>query len=111
MAYISITGLKPKGVISFLCFWFLAIPTFEQAKKSKGIKFCEVKRINGVQCTLTAWDNREDMLEFMRSGVHLKAMKAFHKIATGSTYGFESETIPTWKEAFSLLREKGKEYK
>ena len=34
------------------------------------------------------------MLAFMRSGIHLKAMKAFHSIATGRTYGYESDAIP-----------------
>jgi hypothetical protein len=108
--YISITGLKPKGFISFFKFWRLAIPSFNQAKNAKGIQYCQVKRIKGYQCTLTAWESREDMLNFMRSGIHLKAMQAFHKIATGRTYGFESETIPNWSEAFTLLQEKGKEY-
>ena len=108
--YISITGLKPKGFISFFKFWRLAIPSFNQANKAKGIQFCQVKRINGYQCTLTAWESREDMLNFMRSGVHLKAMQSFHKIATGRTYGFEAESIPTWTEAFDLLQEKGKDY-
>ncbi len=108
--YISITGLKPKGFVSFFKFWRLAIPSFNQANKAKGIQFCQVKRIKGYQCTLTAWESREDMLNFMRSGVHLKAMQAFHKIATGRTHGFESESIPTWTEAFDLLQEKGKDY-
>jgi hypothetical protein len=110
MYYISITGLKPKGILSFFRFWRLAIPSFEQARKAKGIHFCEVKRIKGYQCTLTAWESRDVMLDFMRSGVHLKAMKAFHRIATGRTFGYESETIPTWNEAFELLQEKGKNY-
>jgi hypothetical protein len=68
------------------------------------------KKINGIQCTLTAWVDRESMLHFMRSGIHLKAMKSFHKIATGSTHGYESETKPSWDEAFSILTEKGKKY-
>lgn len=50
------------------------------------------------------------MLVFMRSGVHIKAMKSFHKIATGKTFGYESNTIPDWKTAFNLLEEKGKFY-
>ena len=108
--YISITGLKPKGFISYFKFWFLAVPSFNQARKAKGIQFCQVKRINGNQCTLTAWESREDMLQFMRSGAHLKAMQSFHKIATGRTYGFESRSIPSWPEAFALLQEKGKNY-
>jgi hypothetical protein len=48
------------------------------------------------------------MLNYLRSGAHLKAMKAFTKIATGPTYGYESDTIPTWEEAYLLLTEKGK---
>jgi len=68
------------------------------------------KKINGHQCTLTAWESREQMLNFMRSGVHLKAMKAFDSIATGKTYGYETNTIPGWDQAFALLQEKGRVY-
>ncbi len=108
--YISITGLKPKGLLSFLHFWRFAIPSFTQAKKAKGNIFCEVKRIKGYQCTLTAWENRTAMLEFMRSGIHLEAMKSFHKIATGKTYGYESDVVPDWNEAFALLENYGRTY-
>lgn len=108
--HISITGLKPKGFFAKLRFWRFAIPSFSQAKQAKGNLFCQVKQINGYQCTLTAWESRDVMLQFMRSGIHLEAMKSFHKIATGKTYGFESEVIPSWEEAFTLLQEKGKNY-
>jgi len=108
--YISITGLKPKGFFSFLKFWTLAIPSFRQAETSKGNLHTSVKNMHGYQCTVSAWESREVMLEFMRSGVHLKAMKAFHSIATGRTYGYESESIPSWDEAYTLLQEKGKNY-
>ena len=108
--YISITGLKPKGFKGFFRFWLHAIPSFRQAQTAKGNLYCSVKRIQGQQCTLTAWESRDIMLEFMRSGAHLKAMKQFHKIATGKTYGYESTAIPDWKQAFSLLQEKGRVY-
>ncbi len=108
--HISITGLKPKGFLGFFRFWRLAIPSFSQAQKAKGNLFCEVKRVEGYQCTLTAWESREDMLVFMRQGVHLKAMQQFHRIATGKTYGYEAENVPTWDVAFELLSTKGKEY-
>jgi hypothetical protein len=108
--HISITGLKPKGLRGFIKFWTLAIPSFGEAKSAKGNLFSAVKKINGYQCTLTAWENREMMLVFMKNGVHLKAMKSFHSIATGRTYGYESNTIPNWKEAYSLLESKGKNY-
>ncbi|MEN9399049.1 MAG: hypothetical protein RL632_150 [Bacteroidota bacterium] len=108
--YISLTQLKPKGVFSYFRFWFLAIPTFRQAQTANGSLSVSAKRVNGSQCTITSWESREVMLAFMRSGAHLKAMKAFHKIATGRTYGFESDQLPTWTEAMVLLKEKGKDY-
>jgi hypothetical protein len=37
-------------------------------------------------------------------------MKAFHQIATGRTYGYESDQIPTWDNAYTDLIEKGKVY-
>jgi hypothetical protein len=107
--YISITGLKPKGIISFFRFWRLAIPSYAQAQTANGILFSQVKRKGGFQCTLTAWESRDHMLHFMRSGAHLKA-KAFHQIATGRTYGYESDQIPTWDSAYSDLINKGKVY-
>jgi hypothetical protein len=108
--HISITGLKPKGFLGYIRFWILAIPTFRQAQTAQGNTFHSVKNINGFQCTLTAWESRDAMLAFMRTGPHLKAMKAFSKIATGRTYGYESDTIPTWEEAFATLEEKGRWY-
>ena len=107
---ISITGLKPKSFLGFLRFWTLAIPSYRQAETAKGNLHSSVKRIKGYQCTVTAWENREMMLEFMRNGAHLKAMQAFHKIATGKTYGYEAEAIPDWNEAFSLLESNGRVY-
>jgi hypothetical protein len=108
--YISITGLKTKRIWGFIRFWTLAIPSFTEAKTAKGNQYSAVKKINGYQCTLTAWENREMMLAFMKNGTHLKAMKAFNSIATGKTFGYESDTIPSWEEAYSLLESKGKNY-
>jgi len=108
--YVSITGLKPKGFLGFIKFWTLAIPSFRQAQTVKGNLHCDVKRINGYQCPLTAWESRDMMLEFMRVGPHLEAVKAFSKIATGKTFGYETETLPDWVAAFKILQEEGKVY-
>jgi hypothetical protein len=108
--YISITGLKPKGFWGFIRFWTLAIPSFNEAKTAKGNLYSAVKKMDGYNCTLSAWKNRDQMLAFMRNGVHLKAMKAFHSIATGRTFGYESDTIPSWEEAYEILESKGKNY-
>jgi hypothetical protein len=105
--HVSITGLKPKGLLGVLRFWLLAIPSFKQAQTAKGNLHVSAKKIKGYNCTITAWDSRDSMLAFMKSGVHLNALKAFHTIATGKTYGYETDKIPDWNEAFALLQEKG----
>ncbi len=108
--HISITGLKPKNFFATFRFWFLAIPSFNEAKSAPGNLFCEVKKINGFQCTLTAWESRELMLEYLRSGTQLKAMKAFKQIATGKSLGYESTEIPSWDVAFEKLIAEGKNH-
>lgn len=50
------------------------------------------------------------MKAYIHSGPHLKALKAFRKIATGKTFGFESDRIPTWDEVHDLWIKNGKEY-
>ena len=94
---ISITALRPKSILHSIPFWFRAIPSFNQAKNTPGNKFCEVKRIQGIQHTLTAWNDMETLRAFVSSGPHLKAVKSFRKIATGSTFHYESDSIPTGK--------------
>jgi len=107
---ISVTGLKPRNLLTVLPFWRRAIPSFNQAKQAKGNLFCEVKKIQGIQHTLTAWDSMESLRAFVSSGPHIKAVKAFHKIATGSTFHYESDTIPSWEEARRLWEENYREY-
>ena len=50
------------------------------------------------------------MLEYIHNKVHAKAIVNFRTIATGSTFGFESEKIPSWDEAINLWKKNYKEY-
>jgi hypothetical protein len=108
--YISITGLKPKNFFSKIKFWMLAIPSFRAAQTAEGNLFCEVKEVDGYKHTLTAWKDRNNMMEYIHGPIHTKAMKEFNSIATGSTYGFESNKIPSWQEALELWKTNYKEY-
>ena len=107
--YVSITGLKPRGILSFLIFARHAIPSKIQADSSKGILSVEVKTMDGIHHTLSVWESKEQMLAYLRTGAHLKAMKVFRKIATGKTYGYASDRVPDWKEARALWELNGKE--
>jgi heme-degrading monooxygenase HmoA len=69
-------------------FWRHAIPSKIQADSAKGILFSDVKKINKIQHTLTAWETKQDMIAYIHSGSHLQAMKAFRKIAVGKTFGY-----------------------
>lgn len=108
--YISITGLKPKDFWSIFSFWRHAIPSKIQADSAPGILYSDVKKINGIQHTLTAWESKEHMKAYIHKGAHLKAMKVFRKIAVGKTFGFESDRIPNWDEVHELWKLNGKEY-
>lgn len=109
--YISITGLKPKNLWTTFLFWRHAIPSKIQADSAPGVLFSEVKKINKIQHTLTAWESKQHMLDYIHSGAHLKALKAFRKIATGKTFGYDTDHIPTWDKVHELWLLKGKEYK
>ncbi|MGB2096681.1 MAG: hypothetical protein ACPHW5_02705 [Candidatus Puniceispirillales bacterium] len=92
--YIAVTGLKPRGIIGAIRFWLLAIP-------SNGILFCEAKSVNGYKHTLTAWNSKESMNDFVFSKTHVKAIKAYPKIAKGFTVTYESDAVPSWEDALA----------
>jgi len=108
--YVSITGLKIKTIWKALWFWRYAIPSKIQADQSPGLLFSDVKSINGINHTLTAWTDQKAMRSYIYSGIHLKAIKVFRKIATGKTFGYESTELPDWDEVHRLWLEKGKSY-
>jgi hypothetical protein len=108
--YVSITGLQPKSIWKFVIFMRHAVPSRSQALKAPGNLFVGVKAINGVQHTLTIWESKETMKKYIYSGAHLLAIRAFRKIATGKTIGFESNTIPTWDEVHEIWKTKGISY-
>jgi len=48
-------------------------------------------------------------MSYIRSKFHLKAMKNFQSIGTGSTFGFEGNEIPNWNEALKIWKDNFKE--
>jgi hypothetical protein len=107
--YVSITGLKPKGIYGFIQFLRHAVPSKIQAESAPGILFVGVKKIHGIQHTLTAWESEAHMKKYIYRGPHRLAIKVFRKIASGKTFGFVSKTLPSWDEVHELWKEKGRE--
>jgi hypothetical protein len=108
--YVSITGLRPKGIFAALFFWRHAIPSKIQAEKATGVLFVGVKTINGIHHTLTAWESKEAMQKYIYSGSHKLAIRVFRKIATGKTFGYVSRTLPDWDQVHALWTKQGIEY-
>jgi ribosomal protein L14E/L6E/L27E len=108
--YVSITGLRPKNFWTTFLFWRHAIPCKIQADSARGVLFSDVKKMNKVQHTLTAWESKDHMKAYIHSGAHLKALKSFRKIAVGKTFGFDTDRIPAWDEVHELWLKNGKEY-
>lgn len=108
--YVSVTGLKVKSLWYFPMFLKHAIPSFQQAQRAAGNVFAETKAKNGIQHTLTVWEDKKSMMLFLRSGAHAQAMKVTQQISDMSetkVYGYESDILPTWEEALKQWEEHG----
>ena len=108
--YVSVTGLKPKGLMGWIRFWVLTIPAGRNAQKSEGVLFCEFKSLNHFQHTLTVWKSKKQMLDCKSSPSHSRAMKGISKIGSGKVYGYETDGIPSWEDALSEWDKNGIEY-
>ena len=97
--YVSIVGLKPKGIIGRTRFWTYTIPTSKDAQKTEGILHCEFNSRNGYHHTLTLWKSKEYMLGFLTSPPHLKAMKKYSIIGIGKVCDYKANAVPSWDEA------------
>lgn len=108
--HVSVTGLKVKAWWQMPRFFRHAVPCFQQARRAPGILFADVCKRDGIQHTLTVWTDRQAMRDFMTSGAHLKAMRAFRSFATGRIHGYEADAVPSWDEAIEQWRIHGKDY-
>lgn len=79
-----------------------------QAKHAEGNVSVSTRTIDGVHHTLSIWTDQGAMRRYLTSGAHLNALRVFRTIATGSTAGFDSQTVPGWEEALRRWREDGR---
>jgi hypothetical protein len=109
--YVSITGLQVQSYFRFPQFFYHALPSMQQANLAPGNISTSVHSIGSIQHTMTVWEDRKYMLQYLHTGPHLQAMKASGQVGRYvKVYGYwtESTTLPNWNEARQLWEEKGR---
>jgi hypothetical protein len=91
--YVSVTGIKPKGLIGWIRFLAVTIPASRKAQQADGMLLCEFNSRDHFQHTLTVWESKDKMLAHRTSPAHLRAMNNFSKIGRGKVYGYETEVM------------------
>ena len=102
---ISVTRLELRSFWKIFSFIALSGKAQRQAKKAEGNRSMAVSN-RGFRYfySLTSWDSKERMLDFMNSGAHEIAMKRSRELAKSvKSIHFESDTVPTWKDAIARL--------
>ncbi|MDN4987715.1 hypothetical protein KUL72_25680 [Bradyrhizobium arachidis] len=109
MAYVSMTGFRPKGIARLPMFWWRTVRSFMQARRAPGNLLTTGRIVGGVHHTMTAWSDLASMRGFVASGAHLAAMKNFRKLGTGTVFGYSCDEIPDWDTVYALWKLHGRE--
>ena len=86
------------------------MPASKASQGHDGLLASEFSSRNGFLHTFTVWKSRTHMIAYRSSPAHLKAMKSLSKIGSGNIHGYETDTMPSWEEAYSEWSEKSREY-
>ena len=104
---IAITGFKPKNLLKKFRFLYHAVPLFQLAQKSPGNIHTERFTHKGDYHTLTAWVSRDAMMGYVYSPAHQKAIDLYDILGQGLTCHYESEEIPSSKNALDYWKANG----
>lgn len=105
---LTITSLTLKGPFQFFSFAGYAMKTIQQMRGAGVVEFRKTG-FGLTHYTMSLWNTEEDLRTFARTGAHGEAMRNSKKLAKEiRTLTIDADTMPDWKTAKSLLREKGK---
>ena len=102
--FASTTKYSLKGVPTFMMFAIMSLRSIHQANNSRGLIAMKI-RLRDFR-TLTVWKSEADMKAFRNSRAHLKAMLKSIELGSNQSYSWQTERIPTWKEAITQLDRK-----
>jgi heme-degrading monooxygenase HmoA len=106
---ISVTYIKLRKLHYFFRLSYHGMHIMKQAKSQKGFIGMKNTGFGYNHYTLSAWETKEDVIDFSKSGAHLNAMKEGSKLASEiRIFTFDDFVMPEWKEAKDLLFANGK---
>ena len=107
--YVSVTGLVVKGWRSVPKFLYLSHRAHQDSLQVKGNVSSKTFSRDGVQNTLTIWESKEEMQQFMRGDAHRKCMMSMKDVSTYvKVHGYYADKIPTVDEAFEQWKKHGR---
>lgn len=108
--YVSITRLKLKSIWSLPKFAKQSNLIAQQAKASPGnLKVKLSNRWFRYFYTITHWNSKQAMQQFMINGDHKVAMTQWSRYASEvKAFGYEVDYPPKWKEARLMVANKGR---
>ena len=107
--YVSVTGLLTKGWLCVPKFLYRSSNAYNDALKAEGNVYSSIFAMNGVQHTLTVWENKEAMQKFMRGDAHSKAMRSLKEVSRYvKVHGYWTNQIPSADEAIMEWKSNGR---
>ena len=97
----STTKYTLRSIPAFIAFSILSLKSIAQANTANGLVAIKI-RVRDLR-TLTVWQSTEDMKAFRNSGFHAKAMINSKKLGFNRSHSWQTDRIPTWKEAILAL--------
>lgn len=105
--FISLTYIKVKSIWKVPLFMKHVSQINRQIARAEGVLETRLKGGLSKNYTITAWKNKEAMLNFRNNDAHLEAMKATRHISDEYTScHYEADILPRWEETVRILHEK-----
>lgn len=112
MTLVSVARLRLRSLRFLPAFVWESLKSNAQAKRAPGNLDSTLRTQGGtVFWTVTVWDSEASMRSFMRSGSHGKVMPKLQQWCDEASvvhWQQESAALPTWEEAETAMRTRGR---
>jgi heme-degrading monooxygenase HmoA len=106
---ITVTSIRLRSVWYYFKLTMFGYRIVKQLRSESGFIKMKNTGFGYEHYTLSAWQSETDPVRFAKAGAHAEAMRYSKNIATEvKTYTYNSDILPSWKDAKKLLAENAK---